>query len=197
LHASEQQRIDFKERRALWKKRQRRLDIEKLVFLDETGAKTNMTRRYGWGPSQERVKDLVPHGHWETTTLIHAIDCHGSRASMITNGPTNSWVFQAYVDWLLVPSLRPGDILIMDNLSSHKNAVTLEKIEATGAEVRFLPPYSPDLNPIEQIFSKIKTHLRRLAVRTERKLYNAIGKAIETVTSEDCLNCFRNSGYVA
>ena len=116
---------------------------------------------------------------------------------MITNGPTNSWVFESYVDWLLAPALRPGDILVMDNLSSHKSASALEKIEATGAEVRFLPPYSPDLNPIEQIFSKIKAHLCRLAVRTERKLYNAIAKAIDTVTPIDCLNCFRNSGYVA
>jgi transposase len=173
------------------------LDISKLVFLDETGAKTNMTRRYGWGPTQQRVTDSVPHGHWETTTLIHAIDCHGSRASMITNGPTNAWVFEAYVDWLLVPALRPGDILIMDNLSSHKNSRVLQKVQAAGAEVRFLPPYSPDLNPIEQIFSKIKAHLRRLAVRTERKLYNAIGKAIKAVTAIDCLNCFRNAGYIA
>ena len=95
------------------------------------------------------------------------------------------------------PVLRPGDILIMDNLSSHKNAAVLEKIRATGAEVRFLPPYSPELNPIEQNFSKIKDHLRHQAARTERKLYNAIGKAIQTVTSADCLNCFRNSGYIA
>ena len=156
-----------------------------------------MTRRYGWGPSNQRVTDFVPHGHWETTTLIHAIDYQGSRASMITNGPTNSWVFEAYVDWLLAPALRPGDILIMDNLSSHKNSSALEKIRATGAEVRFLPPYSPDLNPIEQVFSKIKSWLCRFAVRTERKLYNAIATAIDAVTPDDCLNCFRNSGYIA
>jgi transposase len=116
---------------------------------------------------------------------------------MITNGPTNSRVFEAYVDWLLAPALRPGDILVMDNLSSHKSPAILQKIEATGAEVRFLPSYSPDLNPIEQIFSKMKAYLCRLAVRTERKLYNAIGKAIEAVTPTDCLNCFLNSGYNA
>ena len=115
---------------------------------------------------------------------------------MITNGPINSWVFEAYVDWLLAPSLRAGDILIMDNLSSHKDPRVIEKIEATGAEVRFLPPYSPDFNPIEQVFSKIKAYLRRAAVRTERKLYNAIAKAIQTITTEDCLNCFRNAGYL-
>lgn len=164
--------------------------------MDETGAKTNMTRRYGWGPSNQRIDASIPHGHWETTTLIQAIDWQGSRAAMITNGPINSMVFEAYVDWLLVPALRPGDILIMDNLSSHKCPSALEKINETGAEVRFLPPYSPDLNPIEQIFSKIKAYLRRAAVRTERRLYNAIAKAIASVTSDDCINCFRNAGYV-
>jgi transposase len=106
----------------------------------------------------------------------------------------SGWVFEAYVDWLLAPALRPGNILVMDNLSSHKSPAVLEKIEATGAEIRFLPPCRPDLNPIEQIFSKIKAYLCRLAVRTER---NAIAKAIETVTPVDCLNCFRNSGYIA
>lgn len=156
-----------------------------------------MTRLYGWGLRDERVIDQVPHGHWETTTLIHAIDCHGSRASMITNGPTNSWVFEAYVEWLLAPALRPGDIVVMDNLSSHKSAAALAKIQATGADVHFLPPYSPDLNPIEKIFSKVKAFLRQAAVRTERRLYNAIGKAIASIKPEDCINCFRNSGYVA
>ena len=156
-----------------------------------------MTRLYGWGPKCQRVEDAVPHGHWETTTLIHAIDYQGSRASMITNGPTNSWVFEGFVDWLLAPALRPGDILVMDNLSSPKTASVLEKITETGAEVWFLPPYSPDLNPIEQIFSKIKAYLRRAAVRTDRKLYNAIAKAIDSVTADDCANCFRNSGYIA
>ena len=179
----------------IWKRQQRRLDITKLVFLDETGAKTNMTRRYGWGPSNERIDASVPHGHWETTTLIQAIDCQGSRAAMITNGPTNSFVFEAYVDWLLAPALRPGDILVMDNLSSHKSPAVLEKLCATGAEVKFLPPYSPDLNPIERIFSKIKTYLRRTAARTERRLYNAIAKAIATITPDDCINCFTNAGY--
>lgn len=181
--------------RRRWKKSQSNLDIKKLVFLDETGAKTNMTRRYGWGQSAKRVDDSVPHGHWQTTTLIQAIDYRGTRVAATTNGPNNSWVFETFIDWLLAPALREGDILIMDNLSSHKNARVLEKIKATGAEVRFLPPYSPDLNPIEQIFSKIKAYLRKVAVRTERKLENAIGKAIETVTAEDCLHCFKNAGY--
>lgn len=185
----------MKRSRTIWKRTQSTLNVQKLVFLDETGAKTNMTRRYGWGPRNERVDDSVPHGHWETTTLIQAIDYQGTRAAATTDGPTNSWVFEAFVDWLLVPSLREGDILIMDNLSSHKNARVLEKIEATGTEIRFLPPYSPDLNPIEQIFSKIKAYLRKLAARTERQLNKAIGKAIEIVNANDCINCFQNAGY--
>ncbi|MCM2369901.1 transposase [Rhodopirellula sp. ICT_H3.1] len=129
--------------------------------------------------------------------MIHAIDCYGSRVSMITNSPANAQIFEAYVDWLLAHTLRPGYILIMDNLSSYKNASVLEKIHATGAEVRFLTPYSPDLNPIEQVFSKFKAHLRRLDVRTEGNLHNAIGKAIKSVTPTDCLSYFRNTRYVA
>jgi transposase len=108
LSASEQHRTDVKAHRQRWKRMQRRLKINKLIFIDETGAKTNMTRRYGWGPSDQRVTEFVPHGHWETTTLIHAIDCNGSRASMITNGPTTIDVFELFVDWLLLPALRPG-----------------------------------------------------------------------------------------
>ena len=185
----------MKRSRSRWKRLQSSLDIRKLVFLDETGAKTNMTRRYGWGLSEKRVDGCVPHGHWQTTTLLQAIDYRGTRVAATTHGPTNSWVFEAFVDWLLAPALREGDILVMDNLSSHKNARVLEKVEATGAEVKFLPPYSPDLNPIEQIFSKIKAYLRKVAVRTERKLENAIGRAIKTITADDCRNCFLNAGY--
>ena len=131
------------------------------------------------------------------TALIHAIDCKGSRASMITNGPTTIDVFELFVDWLLLPALRPGEILIMDNLSSHKSSRIIDKIHSAGVEVLFLPPYSPDLNPIEQIFAKIKAILCRFGARTERRLYHAISKAIGSVTASDCLNCFSNSGYVA
>ncbi len=121
----------MKRSRRRWKKAQSSLDIKKLVFLDETGAKTNMTRRYGWGQSAKRVDDSVPHGHWQTTTLIQAIDYRGTRVAATTNGPNNSWVFETFIDWLLAPALREGDILIMDNLSSHKNARVLEKIEVS------------------------------------------------------------------
>lgn len=180
----------------MWKQTQRRLDPTKLLFLDETAAKTNMTRTYGWGPTAERVVDAVPYGHWQTTTLVQVIDYQGTRAAMTTNGPVNAWIFDTFVDWLLLPALRPGDILIMDNLSSHKNVSTLAKIESKGVEVRFLPPYSPDLNPIEKIFSKVKAALRRLRARSKRTLDQAISKALASITSNDCLNCFKACGYL-
>lgn len=178
-----------------WIRNSRRIDFRKLVFLDETGAKTNMTRLYGWGPKSERLKEPVPHGHWNTKTLVQAIDYQGCRAAMTTNGPMNSLIFDKFVDWILLPNLQPGDILVMDNLSSHKSVQTLLKIESKGVEVRFLPPYSPDLNPIEKIFSKTKAALRSLAARTTRQLDKAISKAIASITSDDCINCFRACGY--
>jgi transposase len=178
-----------------WIRNSRREDFRKLVFLDETGAKTNMTRLYGWGPRSERLAEPVPHGHWNTTTLVQAIDHEGCRAAMTTNGPMNSLIFDKFVDWILLPNLRRGDILVMDNLSSHKSVQTLLKIESKGVEVRFLPPYSPDLNPIEKIFSKTKAVLRSLAPRTTRQLNKAISKAIASITSNDCINCFRACGY--
>lgn len=171
------------------------MDFTKLLFLDETGAKTNMTRTYGWGPTFERVVDAVPHGHWQTTTLVQVIDYQGTRAAMTTNGPVNALIFDEFVDWILLPALRLGDILVMDNLSSHKNASTLAKIESKGVEVRFLPPYSPDFNPIEKIFSKVKASLRSFAARTKRTLDNAISKAIASITPDDCMNCFKACGY--
>ena len=186
-------------RREAWRRKQRRgrrgFDPERLVFVDETGAKTDMTRRYGWGPRHERVAEAVPHGRWRTTTLLHAIDVAGTRAAMITDGPTNAAVFGTFVDWLLAPKLRPGDVVILDNLGSHKSARAVAGIEAAGAMVLYLPPYSPDLNPIEKVFSKVKDFLRSAAARTEAALYDAIAIALETVTARDCANVFRSCGY--
>ncbi|MCK5575805.1 MAG: IS630 family transposase, partial [Sphingomonadales bacterium] len=132
----------------------------KLVFLDESGAKTDMTRLRGRAPKGERVYDTAPHGHWCTTTMISSIRYDGTTACMTIEGPTTTDVFRAYVRHILVPTLRPGDMVILDNLSSHKNADTLALIEKTGATVKFLPAYSPDLNPIEKMWSKIKEFLR-------------------------------------
>jgi transposase len=187
-------------RREAWRRKQRRsaprgFDPERLVFFDETGAKTDMTRRYGWGPRHERVAEPVPHGRWRTTTLLHAVDVTGTRAAMITDGPTNAAVFETFIDWLLAPKLRSGDVVVMDNLSSHKSARAVARIEGVGAKVLYLPPYSPDLNPIEKVFSKVKDFLRSAAARTERALYDAIAFALETVTARDCRNVFRSCGY--
>lgn len=141
--------------------------------------------------------EAVPGGHWNTTTLIQAIDLKGTRAAMITDGPTNAAVFEGFVRWLLVPALHLGDIVVMDNLSSHKSAAVAEAIETAGATIHYLPPYSPDMNPIEKIFSKIKAWLRSAQARTEAALYDAIANALRSVTPTDCCNCFRAAGYRA
>jgi len=177
------------------RRRARRLDPARLISLDEMGAKTNMTRLYGWGRREQRLIEAVPAGHWETTTLIQAVDLNGVRAAMLTDGPTNATVFSGFVEWLLAPVLQPNDIVLLDNLSSHKSTRVLRVIEEAGAEAWFLPPYSPDLNPIEKLFSKVKHWLRRAKARTEKALYDAVGDALRALTPKDCRNCFRHCGY--
>jgi transposase len=154
-----------------------------------------MTSRYGWGRRTERVVEAVPHGRWKTTTLLHAIDLRGTRAAMITDGPADAAVFETFVDWLLAPALRPGDVVVLDNLGSHKSARAVARIERAGARVLYLPPYSPDLNPIEKIFSKVKSFLRFAAARTKDALWDAIAFALDAVTPADCSNVFRSCGY--
>lgn len=198
-HAAEQARPDVAAKRSAWRRKQRRgrrgFVPERLVFVDETGAKTDMAARYGWGFRSERAVEAVPHGRWKTTTLIHAIDVCGTRAAMITDGPTNAAVFETFVEWLLAPKLQPGDVVILDNLGSHKSAKAVAGIEAAGARVLYLPPYSPDLNPIEKVFSKVKAFLRFAAARTKETLWDAIAFALDTVTPDDCRNVFRSCGY--
>lgn len=171
------------------------LDISRLIFIDETWAKTNMTRRYGRSLRGERLIDKTPHGHWKTTTLIGALGCHGLRCSTVVDGAVNREVFEAFVEQVLLPHLKPGDIVVMDNLSSHKGARIAELIESVGAQVRYLPPYSPDLNPIEMIFSKIKQLLRSLACRTVDRLWHAMQSVLDRVTASDAINCFAHAGY--
>lgn len=137
----------------------------------------------------------VPHGHWKTTTLIAALDASGIRCSLVVDGAVNADIFEAFVQKVLVPSLGQGDVVVMDNLSSHKRASTLARIEAAGASVRFLPPYSPDLNPIEMIFSKVKNRLRSLASRTRAKLWERMQAVLDEVTASDAGNCIRHCGY--
>jgi transposase len=179
----------------VWKQEQPSTDAQRLIFIDETWAKTNMTRRYGRAPVGERLIDKVPHGHWQTTTLIAALGIEGIRCSTVVDAAVNADVFQAFVQQVLVPTLRAGDVVVMDNLSSHKRARTRELIESAGAELAFLPPYSPDLNPIEMIFAKVKQLLRSLACRTRDALWQAMQRVLDQVTASDAANCFRHCGY--
>jgi len=166
-----------------------------LIFIDETWSKTNMTRLRGRAPEGERLVEKVPHGHWQTTTLIAALDIEGICCSTVVDGAVNGDVFEAFVEQVLAPELRLGDLVVMDNLSSHKRLRTRQLIEAAGAEVLFLPPYSPDLNPIENIFAKVKNSLRSLACRTKQTLWNSMQSVLDQITPSDAANCFRHCGY--
>ena len=152
-----------------------------MVFIDKTGASTKMTRRYGRAPRGERCRAPVPHGHWKTTTFVGALRLEGMTAPMVLDGAMHGAAFLAYVEQVLVPTLIPGDIVIMDNLPAHKSAAGRHAIEAAGAELRFLPPYSPDFNPIEMAFSKLKAFLNKTAARTVDDLWQAIAKGIRHI----------------
>jgi len=165
------------------------------VFIDETGASTKMARRYGRSPRGERCRAPVPHGHWKTTTFVGALRLGGMTAPMILDGAMHGDAFLAYVEQVLVPTLAPGDIVVMDNLPAHKPTAVRDAIEAAGAELRFLPPYSPDFNPIEMAFSKFKAFLKKTAARTKDDLWDAIAQAIETFTPQECENYFAAAGY--
>jgi transposase len=171
-------------------------EIDKLVFLDETGASTNMTRLYGRAPKGQRCIGSAPLGHWETTTFVAALRHNALTAPMLTDGPMDGDVFMAYVTHFLCPTLRPGDIVILDNLSSHKVPGIEEAIIAVGATLRYLPPYSPDLNPIEKLFAKLKGLLRKAATRTSDTLWEEIGRLIDYFSPQECANYLASSGYV-
>ena len=171
--------------------------MTRLVFLDETWAKTNMTRLYGRSLRGTRLIGSAPYGHWKTTTFLAGLRHDGIVAPLVLDGPINGIAFQAYVDQVLVPELEPGDIVVMDNLGSHKGAGIRAAIEAAGASLLYLPPYSPDFNPIESAFAKLKAMLRKAAERTVDGLWNAIGRIIDTVTAKECTNYFAAAGYDA
>lgn len=173
------------------------MPIEKLVFLDESAAKTNMTRTHGRAPRGVRVIEKLPAGHWQTTTMIAAIRCSGPLAQAIVSGATDSDVFRSYVTEALVPHLEPGDVVILDNLRPHKAAGVKEAIEAVGARLLYLPPYSPDFNPIEPMWSKIKSLLRSAAARTFEQLQMAVWSAMDQISQQDSLGFFRGCGYHA
>lgn len=182
-------------RREAWFDNQPDLDPERLVFIDETWASTNMARLRGRAPKGERLRAGIPHGHWRTTTFVAGLRLTGMVAPMVLDGPINGHAFQAYVDQILVPELRPGDIVIMDNLGSHKGRGVRAAIEAVGAMLLYLPPYSPDFNPIENAFSKLKALLRKAAERTVDALWDTIGTLIQVFTATECANFFAAAGY--
>jgi transposase len=184
-------------RRWNWSEGQPGLDPAKLVFIDETWASTNMARTHGRAPKGERLRAGVPHGHWKTTTLIAGLRHTGVVAPMVLDGPIDGATFQACVDRVLVPELRPGDVVILDNLSSHKGPHVRAAIEAAGARLLHLPPYSPDFNPIEQAFAKLKALLRKAAERTVDGLWDAIASILGTFTPAECANYFAAAGYDA
>jgi transposase len=171
------------------------LDHRRFIFLDESGAKTNMTRLYGRAQRGQRVHDSAPCGRWETTTMIAAVSHAGPRAPFVFNGPIDGPMFLAYVERVLAPTLKQGDILVMDNLSTHKNKQARETILAAGAQIWDLPAYSPDLNPIEKMWSKVKAFLRKRKARNHEALFNAIADALRQVTQKDIVGWFASCGY--
>jgi transposase len=195
VRAAEQDRPDVAEARREWAAMQPSLDPASLVFLDETWAATNMARRYGRAPRGQRALDAVPHGHWKTTTVVAALRADGITAPLVLDGAINGASFLAYVRQFLAPALRPGDVLVMDNLPSHKVAGVREAIEAAGATLRYLPPYSPDLNPIEQVFAKLKALLRSEAARTVEALWAAIGRLLARFPPAECARYLAHCGY--
>ncbi len=168
---------------------------QQLVFLDETGANTKMARRYGWGEKSSRVISDVPHGHWKTTTFVAALRTTGITAPTVLDGPMNGAFFLAYVEQQLVRTLSRGDLVVMDNLGSHKQQGVRVAIESVGADLLYLPPYSPDFNPIELAFSKLKTLLRKHAERTIEGLWKRLGSLLDEFPPNECMNYFKHCGY--
>ncbi len=195
MHAAEQHRPDVAEKRAHWHEQLQGENVGALVFLDESGANTQMTRWRGRSPVGQRLVAHVPHGHYKTSTLIAAIRLEGPCAPWIFDGPMNGEMFLAWVRQGLVAALKQGDVVIMDNLSTHKVQGVREAIEEVGARLMYLPPYSPDYNPIENMWSKIKQILRSLAPRTQDELIEAARGGFEAISSADCQGFFSHAQY--
>jgi transposase len=195
LQAAEQDRPDVAAARRAFIRRQPALDPDHLVFVDETWATTNMARRYGRAARGLRLVAPVPHGHWKVTTLVAGLRTSGITAPCVFDGAINGARFRAYVEQMLAPTLQPDDIVLLDNLSSHKIAGVNAAIAAQGAQLVFLPPYSPDLNPIEQAFAKFKAALRQAAERTRDGLWQVIGRILDHYPPQECRNFFAKAGY--
>jgi transposase len=197
LFAIEQARADVARRRHRWRSWQGRLDPRRLVFIDETWIKTNMAPLRGWGPKGKRLRGFAPHGRWRTLTFLGALRCDRLTAPCVFDGPINGECFRAYVEQQLLPVLKAGDIVIMDNLGSHKATALRHAIKAAGARLWYLPPYSPDLNPIEQTFAKIKHWLRLAQKRSVEDLWRYVGDLVSTIQPGECANYFANAGYAS
>jgi transposase len=184
--------------RQAWAARQPRMRLEphRLVFLDETGTTTKMTRLRGRCPKGQRLRSKAPFGHWKTQTFIAGLRCFGLTAPFVIDAPMNRRIFEAYVETQLAPTLSAGDVVILDNLAAHKSPKAEAAIKARGAWMLFLPPYSPDLNPIEMAFSKLKANLRARAIRTIDGLWQAIGDICNLYSPAECKNYFNAAGYI-
>jgi transposase len=171
------------------------MDPARFIFLDETGTATNMVRRYGRSPSDRRLVAAVPHGHWRTTTFVAGLRQSGIVAPLVLDGPMTGPAFRAYVEQFLAPALGPGDVVVLDNLAAHKVDGVRRAVAAAGASLLYLPPYSPDLNPIEQLFAKLKALLRKAAARTKDELWATIGRLLDACAAAECASYLRHCGY--
>lgn len=197
MQPTEQSRPDIARKRIRWKTHQRRIDPKRLVFIDETWVKTNMAPLRGWGPRGQRLEARVPHGHWKTLTFIAALRHDRIDAPWVIDGPINGDIFTAYVTEVLVPTLAAGDVVILDNLGSHKGKAARQAIRKAGAHILFLPAYSPDLNPIEQVFAKLKHLMRHAQPRTVEATWQKVGDLLDLFEPTECANYMTNSGYAS
>ena len=196
LRASEQDRADLREKRGLWREAQKAWPAERLVFLDESCAKTNLTRLRGRARKGHRLHDHAPGGQWHTTTMLGSIRLNGQTACLVIEGAANALIFREYIRQVLGPTLQPGDLVICDNLSAHRDQSARQLIEERGAQLLFLPAYSPDLNPIEMMWAKVKQHLRSAKARSQHALLTAIRDALASVSSADAHGFFHHAGYM-
>lgn len=194
---TEQSRPDIARKRARWKAHQGKIDPKRLVFIDETWVKTNMAPLRGWGPRGQRLDQRVPHGHWKALTFTGALRHDRIDAPWVIGGPINGDIFTAYVTKVLAPTLSKGDIVILDNLGSHKGKAARQAIRAVGAHLIFLPAYSPDLNPIEQVFAKLKHLMRNAAPRTVEATWRKVGDLLDLFAPAECAKYLGNSGYAS
>ena len=195
--ASEQHRPDVAARRRRWQRAIGHLDPKRLVFIDETWIKTNMAPIRGWGVKGERLKGFAPHGRWRTLTFLAALRSNALTAPCVVDGPINGVIFRAYVEQFLVPELRPGDVVVLDNLGSHRARAIRDAILAARARLAFLPPYSPDFNPIEQVLAKVKHWLRMAQARSIDVIHDHLAKLVGAISQTECANYFRAAGYVS